>query len=106
MSEKQYATYILASRKNGTLYTGTTGDLENRIFEHKQAEIEGFTKKYNIHRLVYYELHESPEHAIMREKQIKKWKREWKLRLIEEENPQWKDLYSEFDVPGSLPSQG
>ncbi|MCF7830859.1 GIY-YIG nuclease family protein [Candidatus Gracilibacteria bacterium] len=97
MSERQYAVYILASRKNGTLYTGVTGDLENRVFEHKEKLMEGFTKKYNVQRLVYYELHESPEHAIMREKQIKKWKRTWKLNIIEKDNPQWKDLYNEFD---------
>lgn len=105
MSERQYAVYILASRKNGTLYTGVTGDLENRVFEHKEKLMEGFIKKYGVHRLVYYELHESPMDAILREKQIKKWKREWKLRLIEKENPQWKDLYSDFDTPGFLPPQ-
>ena len=105
MNERQYAVYILASRKNGTLYTGITGDLENRVFEHKQAEIDGFTKKYGVHRLVYYELHESPMDAILREKQIKKWKREWKLNLIEKENPQWNDLYKELSIPGFLPSQ-
>jgi len=105
MSERQYAVYILASRKNGTLYTGITGDLENRVFEHKQELFEGFTKKYGVHRLVYYELHESPMDAILREKQIKKWKREWKLNLIEKENPQWNDLYKEFEITGFLPSQ-
>ena len=96
MNEKQPAVYILASERNGTLYTGVTSDLPGRIYQHKQNLAEGFTKKYKVHVLVYYELHETMEAAITREKQIKKWRRRWKLRLIEEENPDWRDLYDEI----------
>ena len=92
---KQYYIYILASRKNGTLYVGVTSDLLKRIYEHKQNLIDGFTKKYNVHTLVYYEAHNDIQEAIIREKQIKKWNRRWKLRLIEERNPEWRDLYYE-----------
>ncbi|HEX3598989.1 MAG TPA: GIY-YIG nuclease family protein [Lacipirellulaceae bacterium] len=90
---KQPAVYILASRRNGTLYIGVTSDLVQRVWQHKNDVIEGFTKKYGVHLLVYYELHEDMESAILREKQLKKWNRDWKLRLIEEENPDWNDLY-------------
>jgi putative endonuclease len=93
---KQYYVYILASEKNGTLYIGVTGDLIRRIYEHKQNLIDGFTKEYNVHKLVYYEVHKEIEEAITREKQIKKWNRKWKLRLIEENNLGWKDLYDEI----------
>jgi putative endonuclease len=93
---KQYYVYILASKKNGTLYIGVTGDLVRRIYEHRQNLIDGFTRKYNVHDLVYYEIHERIEEAITREKQIKKWNRKWKLRLIEENNSGWKDLYNEI----------
>jgi len=75
------------------LYTGVTSDLLRRTYEHKQKLVEGFTRKYKVHNLVWYEVHESAESAIMREKQIKKWKRAWKLQLIEKENPDWCDLY-------------
>ncbi len=85
--------YILSSKRNGTLYTGVTSNLVKRVYEHKNNLADGFTKKYNIHDLVWYELHHSPETAITREKQVKAWKREWKLRMIEESNPEWKDLY-------------
>ncbi|MBW2544344.1 MAG: GIY-YIG nuclease family protein, partial [Deltaproteobacteria bacterium] len=85
--------YILASRKNGTLYVGVTSDLLKRIYEHKQNLIDGFTKKYNVHTLVYYETHNDIREAITREKQIKKWNRKWKMRLIEEMNSEWRDLY-------------
>ncbi len=88
--------YILASQKNGTLYVGVTSDLAKRIYEHKNDLIDGFSKKYNIHDLVYYEVHNEIEEAITREKQIKKWNRNWRLRLIEERNPGWKDLYDEI----------
>ena len=95
---KQYAVYILASRKNGTLYIGVTGDLEHRIWEHKQGKIKGFTEKYKVNKLVYFEFYESVEHALMREKNLKKWNRIWKLRIIEEKNPYWEDLYNvEFE---------
>jgi putative endonuclease len=90
---KQFYVYILCSKRNGTLYTGVTSDLVKRIYEHKNVLVEGFTNKYNVHRLVWYEVHESPESAITREKQIKKWKRAWKLKLIEKNNPEWKELY-------------
>jgi putative endonuclease len=93
---KHYYVYILASRKNGTLYVGVTSDLIKRIYEHKQNFIEGFTNKYNVHALVYYEVHNDIEKAIIREKQIKRWNRRWKLRLIEEMNSEWRDLYNEM----------
>ena len=90
---KKFYVYILCNKRNGTLYTGITSDLIKRIYEHKNNLVEGFTRKYNIHRLVWYEIHETAETAISREKQIKAWKRQWKLRLIEENNPKWNDLY-------------
>jgi putative endonuclease len=93
---KQYYLYILASKKNGTLYIGVTGDLVKRIYEHKQNIIDGFTQKYNVHYLVYYEVYQNIEEAILREKQMKKWNRKWKIRCIEEMNPEWKDLYKEI----------
>jgi len=93
---KQYYVYILASKKNGTLYIGVTGDLVKRIYEHKQNLIDGFTKKHNVHDLVYYKHHNEIEEAILRAKQMKKWNRKWKIRLIEEKNPEWKDLYNEI----------
>ncbi len=88
--------YILSSRKNGTLYTGVTSDLLTRIGLHKQGEIDGFSKKYNINQLVYYEFLETMELAIKREKQIKKWNRDWKIRLIVSANPNWQDLYNDI----------
>ena len=91
--EKQFYVYILASKRNGTLYTGVTSDLIKRVWQHKRHLVEGFTKKYRVKKLVYYEVHDNAESAITREKQIKKWRRKWKLRLIEEKNPQWTDLY-------------
>ena len=91
--KKQPAVYILANKRNGTLYVGITSDLVKRIWEHKNDIIEGFTKHYNVHDLVWYELHESMESAIMREKRLKDWKRAWKLKLIESKNPDWLDLY-------------
>ena len=90
---KQFYVYILASQRNGTLYTGVTSNLIQRIWRHKQRLVDGFTKKYRVKSLIHYEVHDTAESAITREKQIKKWKREWKLRLIEENNPDWKDLY-------------
>jgi putative endonuclease len=92
----QYYVYILASKKNGTLSIGVTSNLVNRVYEHKQTLVDGFTKKYAVHDLVYYECHSEVEEAILREKQIKKWNRKWKLRLIEENNPEWNDLYDEI----------
>ena len=90
---KQPVVYILASKRNGTLYIGVTSDLAQRIWQHKNDVFEGFTKKYGVHLLVYYEQHEDMENAIIREKRLKKWNREWKIRLIEENNPNWNDLY-------------
>ena len=89
----QPAVYILASQKNGTLYIGVTGNLVQRIWQHKNDLVEGFTKRYGIHMLVYYELHSDINSAITREKQLEKWNREWKLGLIEQNNPQWQDLW-------------
>jgi putative endonuclease len=89
---KQFYVYILANKPNGTLYTGVTSNLARRIWEHKQELVEGFTKKYRIKHLVYFELHPTSESAITREKQIKKWRRTWKVDLIEETNPEWDDL--------------
>lgn len=94
--EKQFYVYILASKRNGTLYTGVTSDLVKRVWQHKSDMVEGFTSSYNIKMLVFYEVHENAESAITREKRIKKWKRDWKLRLIEEKNPDWRDLYREI----------
>jgi len=91
---KQFYVYILCSKRNGTLYIGVTSDLIKRIYEHKNDLVDGFTKKYGIHRLVWYETHDSAESAITREKQMKKWKRAWKLKLIEQNNPKWNDLYA------------
>jgi putative endonuclease len=92
----QYYVYLLASKRNGTLYIGVTSDLVKRVHEHKNDLIEGFTKKYNVHKLVYYEATEDINSAITREKQLKKWKRDWKIELIEKSNPEWKDLYFEL----------
>jgi len=86
----------MASKRNGTLYTGVTSDLVKRSWEHKNNLVDGFTKKYGVHRLVYFEQHEDMNSAITREKQIKKWNRSWKIHMIEEQNPGWKDLYNEL----------
>ena len=96
---KQYCVYLLASRKNGTLYCGVTSDLSKRIWEHKQGAVEGFTNKYEVKNLVWFEVHESAESAITREKQIKKWNRLWKINLIEKTNPDWRDLAVDFGFP-------
>ena len=94
--EKQFYVYILSSKRNGTLYTGMTYDLVKRVWQHRNGQIEGFTKKYDVKHLVYYEPHTSAESAIKREKQIKKWLRQWKLNLIEKNNPNWNDLYEKI----------
>ena len=94
--ERQPCVYLLASKKNGTLYTGVTSNLLKRIWEHKNKVVEGFTSKYNVHILVWYEVHEVMETAIKREKVIKNWKREWKIKLIEKMNPHWIDLYNDL----------
>ncbi|WP_047550205.1 GIY-YIG nuclease family protein [Methylotenera sp. G11] len=88
--------YILASKKNGILYVGVTSDLIKRVWQHKNDLAEGFTKKYAVHELVYYEIHETMESAIAREKNIKAWKRAWKIELIERSNLVWRDLYHDL----------
>ncbi|MGB5528925.1 MAG: GIY-YIG nuclease family protein [Ignavibacteriaceae bacterium] len=93
---KQYLLYIMASKKNGTLYIGVTNNLVRRVYEHKEGLIEGFTKKYNVKYLVYYEVYNDMYEAIKREKAMKKWLRKWKIELIEKTNPDWKDLYEEI----------
>lgn len=95
MNKKGYV-YILASQTNGTLYIGVTSDLIRRIWEHKEGVIEGFSKQYGLKMLVWYEVHEDIAEAIKREKALKKWNRKWKLRVIEESNPDWRDLYTEL----------
>lgn len=90
---KNFYVYILCNKRNGTLYTGVTSNIVRRVYEHKHGKYKGFTKKYGVHNLVWYEIHESAESAIIREKRIKKWKRAWKIKLIEEDNPEWVDLY-------------
>ena len=96
MPTKEYFVYLVASKKRGTLYTGITSNLIKRIYEHKKGVAEGFTKKYQVHQLVYFEKHIDILEAISREKVIKKWRREWKFNLIERDNPHWVDLYSEI----------
>jgi putative endonuclease len=93
---RQPCVYILASSRNGTLYVGVTSDLVKRIWEHKNDLVPGFTQRYEIHTLVWFEQHETMESAITREKAIKEWKRQWKLELIEQLNPEWRDLYGEL----------
>ena len=88
--------YLLASRKDGTLYLGVTSDLVRRIYQHREKELPGFTSRYDVGRLVWFEVYDDPATAIAREKEIKKWRRKWKIALIEKENPDWKDLYSEI----------
>ena len=90
---KQPAVYILASKRNGTLDIGVTSNLIKRIWEHKNNLVKGFTERYDVHHLVWYELHDNMESAILREKMLKEWKRKWKMELIESSNPNWNDLY-------------
>ena len=94
--QKQPAVYILSNKRNGTLYTGVTSDLIKRIWQHRNEHVDGFSKTYSTHLLVYYEIHGDMISAITREKQIKAWKREWKINVIEEFNPYWHDLYPEI----------
>ncbi|SRR5258706_945524 len=95
---QKYYVYILASHKNGTLYVGVTGNIHNRLHVHQSEIVKGFTQTYGIHDLVYLEEHNSPDAAILREKQIKKWKRFWKINLIESINPDWKDFSEEINL--------
>jgi putative endonuclease len=99
--EKNYYVYILASKRNGTLYIGITSDLIKRVWEHKNKVVEGFSQKYNVDKLVYYEQYQDPENAIRREKRLKKYNRKWKLDLIEKFNPNWGNLYD--DISGLRP---
>ena len=96
--DKQFYVYILASKPNGTLYIGITSDLVQRLWSHKNKIVEGFSQKYHVDKLVYYEIHEDAQSAIVREKQLKKWRRAWKRRLIEEGNPGWRDLYDDVKL--------
>lgn len=89
-----YYVYLTASKKHGTLYLGVTNNLIRRIYEHKSKVVPGFTAQYNVTRLVWYEIYDDPITAISREKELKKWRRDWKIRLIEEDNPDWSDLYT------------
>ncbi len=93
---KQPCVYILASDRYGTLYIGVTSDLIKRIWQHKNNIVEGFTRKYDVHNLVWFEQHETMESAISREKALKAWRRDWKLNLIEAKNPEWRDLYPDI----------
>ena len=105
MREYCYFVYILASRRNGTLYTGVTNDLDRRVYEHKNELTEGFTKRYGVHRLVWFETHGDIRDAIQREKLIKRWRRTWKLALIDAFNPEWEDV-REKEWPPSLSAGG
>jgi putative endonuclease len=103
---KRFFVYILCSKQNGTLYTGVTSDLIKRVYEHKNDLVDGFTKRYKVHNLVWYEAHETAEFAIKREKNIKKWERSWKLKLIEKWNPEWNDLYYSICEDTGFPLNG
>ncbi|TDR20458.1 putative endonuclease [Marinicella litoralis] len=96
MEMKNPAVYVLTNQRNGTLYIGVTSDLIQRIYQHKSNAVEGFSKKYQTHMLVYFEQHLTMESALLREKQMKEWKRAWKINLIEKLNPFWKDLYQDI----------
>jgi putative endonuclease len=93
---RQYFVYILASRVNGTLYVGATSALIQRVYQHKIGVADGFTKQHGVTRLVWFEVHEDPMAMVTRERQLKEWKRQWKIELIEKENPRWRDLYAEL----------
>jgi putative endonuclease len=97
--ERTYWVYILANKLGGTLYIGVTSNLVKRIYEHRTEVVDGFTKEHGVHRLVYFEQHTEIEFAIRREKRLKKWNRSWKIRLIEETNPNWDDLYPQIATP-------
>ena len=96
MSEKRPCVYILASKRNGTLYVGVTSDIARRAWQHRSNAVGGFVRDYGVHRLVFVEFHETMANATLREKRIKKWRRTWKLELIERHNRQWRDLYEEL----------
>ena len=94
--EKAFYVYILASERNGTLYIGVTSDLVKRVWQHREKSTEGFTKKYSVKNLVWFEVHSDAASAITREKQLKKWNRDWKINLIQQDNPTWRDLYADI----------
>ena len=94
--DKQFYVYVLASKRNGTLYIGVTSALVQRVWQHKTKAVEGFTTRYGVDQLVYFEAHADAVSAIQREKQLKKWRRAWKIELIEEQNPEWRDQYAEI----------
>ncbi len=96
MTEKKFYVYIMARARNSTFYVGVTTELPQRTWQHKNETFDGFTKKHDIKMLVYYEIHDNAESAIKREKRLKKWNRTWKMRLIEQMNPEWKDLYEQI----------
>ena len=96
MMSKQFYTSILASKKNGTIYIGVTSNIARRVWEHKNKTVAGFTKKYSVDMLVYYEVYNDINEALKREKRIKKWNRNWKIKLIESKNPDWTDLYEDI----------
>ncbi len=96
MNHKTYYVYIMASRRNGTLYIGVTNDLIRRVYEHKNNGVEGFTETYRVHKLVYWEQSDNIESALQREKQLKKWNRQWKIALIEKQNSNWQDMYEQL----------
>lgn len=96
MAKRQYCVYIMASKRDGMLYVGVTSDLIGRVYTHKNDLADGFTNKYHIHNLVYFEVTEDINSAIAREKQLKKWNRAWKIALIEKNNPEWLDLYCDL----------
>jgi putative endonuclease len=102
--ELQPAVYIMASRRNGTLYIGVTSNLVQRVWQHREGAVDGFTTKYDVKTLVWYELHATMEHAIAREKALKKWNRTWKLKLIESDNPEWRDRWTE--ITGTSRTEG
>ena len=91
--DRRYWVYMLASQRNGTLYIGSTSELAQRVWQHKRHVVEGFTARYNVHHLVWFEEHATPMAMVTRERQLKKWNREWKVKLIEASNPDWTDLY-------------
>ena len=97
MDDQNYYVYILASKPRGVLYVGFSDELVGRIYIHRNELVDGFTKKYHVHKLVYFETHQDRDEALKREKQLKRWKREWKIALIEKENPNWDDLYDSIN---------
>jgi len=96
VTSKRYCVYLMASRRNGTLYVGVTSDLVKRVYQHRNSLLPGFTARYGVNRLVWFDCCDEPLEAIAREKDIKKWRRAWKIRLIEESNPEWRDLYPDI----------